>query len=312
MSEYDPSLVDASYASGVPRLPGHRRGRDERALSHTLWARLGPCLAPQHSIHSTTCKGSLGVNPTTLGRDTRTPPRHPMREEWRGARCARRQYSPPSGNADTRLVHRSPSVADVVWPAVRLRGEVSPKYYSKLGLHLPESDRGGRQRGAGRLSNGDSAGGAGCLVAPKRREDSCAMEASRCLHQVVSEERRVDAGLPSAANGAQLVPAWRRSGMMSSAKVDRVACSAPGVCRRGLPALSRREDAAGWRGASGTFRPPTRVLQESAPKRAARRRPRRAQTRRQHPELAARLAGVWRASAIRAIRVDGGAGWACV
>ena len=80
-----------------------------------------------------------------------------MREEWRGARCARRQDYPPSGNADTRLVHRSPSVADVVWPAVRLRGEVSPKYYSELGLHLPESDRGGRQRGAGRLSSGDGA-----------------------------------------------------------------------------------------------------------------------------------------------------------
>ena len=150
VSEYDPSLVDASYASGLPRLPGHRRGRDERALSHTLWARLGPCLAPQHSIHSTTCKGSVSVNPSTLGTGyahAATP------SHARGVACSEMREAArlPSGNADTRLVHRSPRVADVVWPAVRLRGEVSPKYYSKLGLHLPESDRGGRQRGARRL-----------------------------------------------------------------------------------------------------------------------------------------------------------------
>ena len=53
------------------------------------------------------------------------------------------------------------------------------------------------------------------------------MEASRCLHQVVSEERRVDAGLASAANGAQLVPAWRRSGVMSWPRLTELPARRP-------------------------------------------------------------------------------------
>ena len=36
-------------------------------------------------------RGAPAPTPRPWGRDTRTPPRHPMREEWRAARCARRQ-----------------------------------------------------------------------------------------------------------------------------------------------------------------------------------------------------------------------------